>query len=115
MKRALLLHNPRCSKSRKALALLEDAQVEVEVRRYMDEPLSHEELRQLGVRLGGSVLSWVRTGEEEFEGAGLSADASESELLDALVAHPRLMQRPILVIGERALVARPPELVKELL
>jgi len=115
MVRALLLHNPRCSKSRQALALLESAQVELEVRPYLEEPLSREELQGLASRLGGSVIEWTRTKEAAFKAAGLTLESSDSALIEAMLAHPVLMERPLLVIGERAIVARPPELVRELL
>lgn len=110
-----LLHNPRCSKSRQALALLEAAGVEVEVRRYLDEPLERGELEALGAKLGGSVLGWTRVKEAAFKEAGLSRDAGDDALLDAMAAHPILMERPVAILGARAVVARPPERVHDLL
>jgi arsenate reductase (glutaredoxin) len=110
-----LLHNPRCSKSRQALALLEAAGVTLTVRRYLDEPLSREELTSLQSKLGGSVLDWTRTKEGAFADAGLGGDASDGALLDAMTAHPILMERPVAIVGDRAVVGRPPERVQELL
>ena len=110
-----LLHNPRCSKSRQALALLEASGVELTVRRYLDEPLSRAELAALQGRLGGPVVAWTRTKEAVFREAGLSRDAGDDQLLDAMAAHPILMERPVAILGDRAVVGRPPERVHELL
>ena len=111
----VLLHNPRCSKSRAAKALLEARGVAFVERRYLEEPLSLEELRDLAGRLGGSVSAWVRKGEDAFAAAGLDAGASDDALLRAMAAHPVLIERPILVRGARAVVGRPPERVLDLL
>ena len=114
MAQVTLLHNPRCSKSRQTLALLEGAGHAVTVRRYLDDPLDRQELEALGQKLGQPVLSWTRTKESAFREAGLGPDASEAELLDAMVAHPILMERPVAILGDRAVVGRPPERVHEL-
>jgi arsenate reductase len=111
----LLLHNPRCSKSRAALALLEERGLPFVERRYLDEPLSREELDALRARLGRPPGEWVRKGEDAFAEAGLDASADEAAILDAMAAHPILIERPILVRGARAVVGRPPERVLELL
>lgn len=111
----LLLHNPRCSKSRAARALLEERGVDFRERRYLDDPLSREELAELGVRLGRPVAEWTRSGEAAFREAALGSDASEEKLLDAIAAHPILLERPVLVRGRRAVVGRPPERILELL
>lgn len=110
-----LLHNPRCSKSRQALALLEAAGVPLTVRRYLEEPLNRAELESLQTKLGGAVVDWTRTKESAFGQAGLSRDASDEALLDAMVAHPILMERPVAIAGDLAVVGRPPERVHELL
>lgn len=108
-----LLHNPRCSKSRQALALLEEAGVEVKVRRYLDDPLDADELRQLIARLPDGIQGLVRTGESEWQALG--ADASDPDaVIDAIVRHPRILERPIADSGKRAIIGRPPERVVEL-
>ncbi len=109
----LLLHNPRCSKSRAARALLEERGVAFEERRYLEEPLSGDELAELGRRLDRPVAEWIRSGEAAFREAGLAADSDETVLLDAIATHPILLERPILVRGARARVGRPPERVLE--
>ena len=111
----LLLHNPRCSKSRAALALLQEAGVAFSERRYLDEPLSRDELAELRRRLGRPAAEWVRRGEDAYAAAGLGPDADEAAVLDAMAAQPILMERPIVVRGPRAVVGRPPEAVRALL
>ncbi|QAU32681.1 arsenate reductase family protein [Janthinobacterium sp. 17J80-10] len=107
-----LFHNPRCSKSREALAILENfAQVQgisLEVVDYQKTPLSLVQLTELHAQLGGAVRDMVRTNEDEYAALKL-ADAGDAELLAALARHPRLLQRPIAAWRGRALVARPPE------
>ena len=111
----LLLHNPRCSKSRATEVLLEQAGVEYQTRAYLEEPLSRAELAELARRLDRPAAEFVRRGQSEFAEAGLSSGSSEDEILDAMAAHPILMERPILVRGERAAIGRPPENVRALL
>jgi arsenate reductase len=111
----LLLHNPRCSKSRATQALLEEQGVAFTPRLYLEEPLSREELEELGQRLSRSPSEWIRTGQREYGEAGLSGDAPADELLAAMAEHPVLMERPIVVRGKRAVVGRPPTNVLELL
>jgi len=111
----LFLHNPRCSKSRAALALVRDAGVELPVREYLREPLSVDELRAIVKALGVRPIDFVRRGEPQFAELGLSDDTPDDEVLRALAAHPILIERPIVVRGGRAVVARPPEAVREIL
>jgi arsenate reductase len=111
----VLIHNPRCSKSRAARALLAERGVDVQERRYLDEPLDRAELAELRRRLGRAPAEWIRSGEPAYREAGLSPGSSEAELLDAMARHPILIERPILVRGRRAVVGRPPERVLELL
>jgi arsenate reductase len=111
----LILHNPKCSKSRATLALLETSGVEFEKRLYLEQPLGREELVDLGRRLGKEMLAFTRTKQSEFAEAGLSQDSPESEVLAAVVAKPILMERPIVVRGDRAAIGRPPEDVLALL
>ena len=105
----LLLHNARCSKSRKTHQLLSDRGIEFQERVYLQDPLDAGELAELARRLGRSPRDWVRTGQAEYAEAGLSADSSEEEILAAMVRFPILMERPIVVRGDRAVVGRPPE------
>lgn len=110
-----LLHNPRCSKSRAAKALLEERGVAYRERRYLEEPLTPAELAELRRRLGAPAAEWVRRGEDEYKSAGLSRESADEDLIAALAAHPVLIERPILVARERAVVGRPPERILSLL
>lgn len=109
-----IYHNPRCSKSRAALALLQERQLPVRIVEYLKDPPSRDELAALRKKLGLPPQEWVRQSEAEFKASGLSADSSEAALLDAMAQHPILIERPIVVRGTRAVVGRPPERVLEL-
>jgi arsenate reductase len=115
MPQLTLYHNPRCSKSRAAKALLEERGTAFETVEYLKAPLSRQELEALGRKLGAPPSDWIRTKEAAYAEAGLSSDSGENALLDAIVAHPVLLERPILADSERAVVGRPPERVLELL
>ncbi|RDB43333.1 arsenate reductase (glutaredoxin) [Halomonas sp. DQ26W] len=109
-----LYHNPRCSKSRQALALLEENGAAVTIRRYLDAPLGEEELRDLMSRLHADGEALIRTQEPEWE--TLKIDLKDQEqVIQVLVKHPQLMERPIADDGKRAVLGRPPEDVLTLL
>ncbi|MWK58565.1 arsenate reductase (glutaredoxin) [Metapseudomonas otitidis] len=111
-----LYHNPRCSKSRGALELLEARGLTPTVVRYLETPPSPAELKTLLARLGIGARQLLRTGEEEYQSLGLAdAGLSDDQLIDAMSQHPRLIERPILVVGDKAVVGRPPEKVLEIL
>ena len=110
-----LLHNPRCSKSRAAKALLDQRNVAYVERHYLDEPLSPDELRELRRRLDRPAREWVRAGEDAYREAGLGADSTDDALLGAMARHPILIERPILILGRRAAVGRPLENIEALL
>ena len=110
----LLLHNPKCSKSRATRALLEERGVSFEERLYLEDPLDVAELRELGERLALPPQAWLRTGESAFAASGLDAEAGAEQVLEAIAASPVLMQRPIVVRGRKAAIGRPPERVLEL-
>ena len=108
-------HNARCSKSRGACALLDERGVEPHVVRYLDAPPSRAELQRVMRLLGISdPREMMRSGEPVYRELGLD-DADEDRLLDAMAAHPILIERPIVMRGDRAVIARPPERVLELL
>lgn len=111
-----LYHNPRCSKSREALELLEGRGETPTVVRYLDTPPDAATLRQLLRTLGISARDLLRTKEDEYRELGLdNPTLSEDALIRAMVEHPRLIERPIAVSGNRAVIGRPPEKVLELL
>ncbi len=110
-------HNPRCAKSRETLALITDAGVDPTVRRYLDDPPSADELREVLARLDVSPWELVRFGEQEARDLGLRQRPREDPdgWIEVLVAHPRLIERPIVIDGDRAIVGRPPANVEPLL
>lgn len=111
-----LYHNPRCSKSRSALELLEARGLNPTVVRYLETPPSAAELKQILARLGISPRQLLRSGEDEYKILNLANPAlTDAAIIDAMVAHPRLIERPILVAGNAAVIGRPPEKVLELL
>jgi arsenate reductase len=112
--KAKIYHNPRCSKSRATLALLEARKVDLEIVEYLEQPPSRSTLQLLLRKLGMPALALVRTEEPEFRALGGRA-LSDDELLDLLAEQPRLLQRPIVEMGARARIGRPPEQVLELL
>lgn len=111
-----LYHNPRCSKSRAALALLEERGVALTVIEYLETPLDVQGLRAVLTRLGIDARQLLRTGEPEYQALLLDDPKLDDDaLLAAIAANPRLLERPIAVRGERAVIGRPPERVLELL
>ena len=113
--KARIYHNPRCSKSRAALALLTSHGVTPEVVEYLKQPPSADLLRRLIGKLGISPKEIVRTGEAEFKEADFDlATATDDEIIELLAEHPKLLQRPIVEVDDAARVGRPPERVLEL-
>ena len=110
-----LLHNPRCSKSRAAKELLDARGFTYRERRYLEEPLNVEELAEVARRLGRPAREWVRAGEAAYREAGLSPASSDADILQAMARVPVLIERPILILADRAAVGRPPEKIAELL
>ena len=111
--KAKIYHNPRCSKSRATLALLQNRGVELEIIDYIATPPSRATLRELMRKLGGPALAIVRTEDQEFRPHAQRA-LTDEEVVDLLVAEPRLLQRPIVELSETARIGRPPERVLEL-
>ena len=111
-----LYHNPRCSKSRSALELLEARGLTPTVVRYLDTPLDATQLQALLAKLGMGARQLLRSGEDEYKALGLAdASLSEAQLIAAMAAHPKLIERPILEVGDRAVIGRPPENILEIL
>lgn len=112
----VLWHNPRCSKSREALELLRSHGVEPVVLEYLKYPPHCAEIERVANAIGEPVKSMMRSNEPEFKTLGLDAPGvSDAALYAAMAGYPRLIQRPILVHGERAIVGRPPERLLELI
>lgn len=111
-----IYHNTRCSKSRATLALLEQRGEPVEVIHYLDTPPNTAELTVLLQQLGIDARKLLRTGEAEYQALGLADLAlDDSVLIAAMAAHPRLIERPIVVANGKAVLGRPPEAVLTIL
>jgi arsenate reductase len=111
-----IYHNNRCSKSRATLALLEQRGGAVEVINYLDTPPSATELVVLLRQLGMTARELLRSGEAEYQSLGLDNPAlDEVTLITAMVAHPKLIERPIVVANGKAVIGRPPEAVLAIL
>jgi arsenate reductase len=112
---AKIYHNPRCSKSRATLALLQDRGLSVDVVEYLKNPPTADEIRDLLQKLGLSAAALVRPGESAFRESGLGLDSPAEDLIALLARESSIMERPIVVIGNAARIGRPPEQVLELI
>lgn len=111
-----IYHNPRCSKSRQTLALLEEHGVTPRVIKYLDTPPDADTLRDLVAKLGlPSAHGLVRNQEAEYQQAGLSPASDDETVIAAIARYPKLMERPVVVKGNRAVLGRPPENVLALI
>lgn len=110
-----ILHNPRCGKSRTGLQLLDQFQEEVVVRRYLDEPLSKEEIIDLLQKLNKKPKDIIRTQEKIWKENFAKKTLSDAELISILAEHPILIERPIVIRNEKAIVGRPPENILQLI
>jgi arsenate reductase len=116
MSRTVIYHNPRCSKSRQTLELLNQHGVDADVVEYLKTPPDAATLGSLLAMLGLQPRDLIRTGESDYKALGLDDPAlSDTQLIAAMVEHPRLIQRPIVVRDGRAALGRPPEQVMEIL
>lgn len=110
----ILYHNPRCSKSRSALQLLQEAGKTVEVIEYLKTPPGASEIKILLKKLGLKAQDIVRKGEDLFKEKYKNKKISDNEWMEILSKNPILIERPIAVSGEKAVIGRPPERVLEL-
>lgn len=108
-------HNPRCSKSRETLKLLQDRGIEPAVRLYLEDAPDAAELREVIGLLGAHAIDLARTKEAEFRDSGLDRDASDDKLIAVMEQHPKLIERPVVIAGNRAALGRPPERVLDIL
>jgi len=111
-----IYHNPRCSKSRQTLALLEENGIEAEIVLYLETPPNPPELRRILLKLGLSARDILRRGEVEYKEQNLADKAlGEGDLVARMCQYPKLIERPIVVSGERAVLGRPPENVLDII
>jgi arsenate reductase len=110
-----IYHNPRCSKSRQALAILTDGGANPEVVEYLNAPLDGASLVALRDKLGLETRAMMRTGEAIYKELNLKQETDDAKLVQAMAENPILMERPVVVSGSKALIARPPELAQAFL
>jgi len=112
----IIYHNPRCSKSRASLQILEQNNCSPKVIEYLQHPPGRQELSQIVANLGVRASALVRVSEAEFNADELDLkSATDAEVIDYLMLHPGLLQRPIIVLGNKAVIGRPPERVLQLI
>lgn len=110
-----IYHNPRCSKSRQTLALLEERGIQPEIVLYLETPPSEDTLKAILKKLGMTARQLLRKGEDAYSDNHLSdASLSEQQLITAMAAHPKLIERPIVINGNKAALGRPPEQVLDI-
>ena len=110
-----LYHNPRCQTSRSALKLLEDRGITPEIVLYMSEPLTPDALEEIVDMLGINAIDLVRTKEKVWKEAFADKELNEDEVLLTMIEYPQLMERPILVNGDKAMIGRPAEKILEII
>ena len=116
MKEFIIYHNPRCSKSRQALQLLRDAGIEPTIVEYLKTPLEKNVLKNISQLLGLRPKDFVRKIENDFKNNDLSRFLEDDEkIIEAMLSFPKIIERPIVVSGSKAVIGRPPENVQKLI
>ncbi|GIU47010.1 arsenate reductase (glutaredoxin) [Shewanella algidipiscicola] len=115
MTQVSIIHNPRCSKSRQTLALLEEKGCDIQIIEYLKTPLTQLEIRGILDKLAITPRQLMRTKEDEYKSQGLADIEDDELLLQAMVDTPKLIERPIVLANNRAAIGRPPENVLSIL
>ena len=110
-----IYHNPRCTKSRQGIAALEEANVDFEVIKYLDTPLDESDLKKLLITLNISPIKLVRKTEKIWKENYKGKELSDETIIKAMIENPKLIQRPIVVKGDKAVIGRPTELIVDFL
>lgn len=110
-----IYHNPKCSKSREGICFLENLNLEFETVKYIDESLTKEELQSILQKLNYKPIELVRTKEKIWIENYKNKQLSDNEIINAMIENPRLIERPILINGNKAVVARPTEKINTIL
>lgn len=110
-----IYHNPRCRKSREGLAILQEAHMEPEIIDYIKNPISFDELTDILRKLDIPAIDLVRKNEAVWKEKFKNKELSEKEIIEAMVSFPKLIERPIVVVQDAAVIGRPPEKIKELI
>lgn len=110
-----IYHNPRCSKSREGISFLENLNLEFETIKYIDESISKEELKSILKKLNYRAIELIRTKEKIWIENYKNMQLSENEIIDIMIESPKLIERPIVINGDKAIVARPSEKIRNIL
>ena len=115
MSKLTLIHNPRCSKSREVLKIIEDNGVDIEIVKYLETPLTKDEIKELLEMLEINARDLMRTKEEIYKELNLKDVNSEDMLIDAMAQYPKLIERPIVIKDTKAMIGRPPSKIIDFL
>lgn len=115
MKKVTIYHNPRCSKSRDTLSILQGKKIDLKIVEYLKTPLTASEIKTILKQLRLKPIDIIRQTEQVFSELGLSSTSTDDELIKAMVENPILVERPIVTNGEKAVIGRPPGNVLKLL
>lgn len=110
-----IYHNPRCSKSREGVCFLEDLNIEFDIVKYIDKTITKEELKSILQKLNYKPIELVRTKEKLWIEKYKNIQLSDEEIISIMVENPKLIERPIVINGNKAIVARPTERIKEII
>lgn len=110
-----IYHNPRCSKSRQGLEILQNANVDFEIIEYLKNPISAAEISKILTKLHLKPIDLVRTNESVWKENFKGKDLSDTEIINAMVENPKLIERPIVINGNQAVIGRPPEKISAIL
>ena len=105
----IYIHNPRCSKSRDGIKILENKKLKFEIREYLKTPLTEEEILDLIKKIQNPIFELIRVKEDEYKQSKLSNQSTPIEIARAIAQYPVLLERPILINGSKAIIGRPPE------
>lgn len=112
--KTVIYHNPRCSKSRQGLEILKEIGADFEVVEYLNAPLSAEDLRQIINKLGIEPVDMIRKNEQDYKDRFKAKNMDHEAWISAMVQYPKLIERPIVVSGNKAVIGRPPENIRSL-
>lgn len=116
MNKTTIWHNPRCSKSREALSIADDNNADTEIFKYLDETPTVDELKDVLKMLGfSSAREWMRTKEDIYKELDLKNESDEEKLLLAMSQNPKLIERPVLIKNNKAIIGRPTSIIAEFL
>jgi arsenate reductase len=115
MSKIKIYHNPRCSKSRIGLGILQDAKVDFEIVKYLDEVPSVTELKEIIKKLGIKPIALIRKGEKIWKENYKGKELTDAEIINAMVENPKLIERPIVIKDDKAVIGRPSENIEALI